>query len=80
MDFADDDNYMVTGHKDGKLRIWDLQTRKVQNELRASPSEQLTSIVCTNFGHYIYTCARDNKIYKLDTRKNSGPVCTFEDD
>ena len=36
--------------------------------------------MCAGFGHYIYACAKDNKIYKLDTRKDSGPVCTFEDD
>ena len=57
-----------------------LKTREVKDELRASPSEQLTLIVCTSFDHYIYACAKDNTIYKLDTRKNSGPVCTFEND
>jgi len=24
IDFADNDQYMATGHKDGKVRIWDL--------------------------------------------------------
>ena len=72
---------MATGHRDGKVRIWSLQSRKVENELRASEHSQLTSICCTGYdNNYVLACARDDRIYKLDTRQPQSPVCVFEDD
>lgn len=70
LDFAASDEYMATGHKDGKVRLWSLNTRRVNDELATSKFSQLTSVVCTGYGDYIYACSRDNKLYKLDKRTN----------
>ena len=32
VEFPNTDSYMVTGHNDGKIRIWDLSERKVSAE------------------------------------------------
>ena len=32
VDFPSSDAYMVSGHNDGKIRIWDLNDRKVSSE------------------------------------------------
>ena len=77
IDFAESDEYMATGHKDGKVRLWSLSTRRFIDELASSPHSQLTSVVCSGYGDYIFASSTDNKIYKLDKRTNRGPVCTF---
>ena len=72
---------MATGHRDGKVRVWSLQSRKVDGELRAADYGQVTSICCTGIeSRCILACAKDNRIYKLDTRQPNSPVCVFEDE
>ena len=46
LDFGENDEYMATGHKDGKVRIWDLETRTILHELLDESYGQITSIVC----------------------------------
>ena len=81
IDFADGDQYMATGHKDGKIRIWSLQSRKIESEIKAASTNQsITSLVCSSMGRYIYACSKENQILKLDSRKLDGPVSILEDD
>lgn len=81
IDFSEHDSYMATGHRDGKVRLWSISTRKVQCELRASSYAHVTSVCCTGLdSRYILACTKDDKIFKLDTRMPDTPVAVFEDD
>jgi len=72
---------MATGHRDGKVRIWDIRSRKVSQELSTSSSCQVTSTACASLANtYIFSCTRDGKIAKLDQRMPSEPVRVFEDE
>ena len=79
--FPNADEFMATGHKEGKVKVWDLRTRQVQQELSTSSSCQVTSIVCASLANtHIYACTKDAKLSKLDQRMPNEPVRVYEDE
>ena len=48
VEFPPSDSYMVTGHSDGKIRLWDLNDRKVAAESGKAMIESITGIKTYN--------------------------------
>ena len=79
VDFPSSDAFLVSGHKDGKVRIWDRNQRRVQHEIQAH-SQAITCVKNYNQGVYILTCGQDGNLGKIDIRRLDKAVCYFEHD
>lgn len=58
---------VASGHSDGNLRMWDLRTLKLANEVVAH-SSTISSISTSLTGNTLLTCGRDNILNVFDTR------------
>eukprot|EP00249_Psilotum_nudum_P002541 c15631_g1_i1 orf=223-1749(-) len=58
---------ICSGHVDGNLRFWDLQTGKLANEV-AAHAQGITSVSLSRSGHRILTSGRDNIHHMFDVR------------
>ena len=79
VDFPSTDSFLASGHKDGKVRIWNLNQRRVQHEIQVH-YEPITYIKNYNLGVYILTCSQDGTLSKIDIRKLDKAVTYFEHD
>lgn len=67
--FANSPQFVVSGHFDGVVRVWDLrsQGREVANEVKAHV-QHVTSVRMMPDGQHIVTNSRDNTLKQIDTR------------
>ncbi|GAB4860566.1 autophagy protein 16, interacts with Atg12p-Atg5p [Ancistrocladus abbreviatus] len=65
--FGMDGRTICTGHVDGNLRLWDIQTGKLLSEV-AAHSLAITSISLSRNGNMVLTSGRDNLHNLFDTR------------
>jgi len=68
--YGDTSQFLVSGHLDGGVRIWDLRQRggQISNEKKGVHDQQITSIQMLSSEREILTCGRDNVIRILDFR------------
>ena len=68
--YGDTSQFVLSGHLDGGVRIWDLRSRGglPTNEKKAVHEQQVTSIQLLPNEREILTCGRDNVIRILDCR------------
>lgn len=67
LSFSPDGQTICSGHVDGHLRLWDIQTGKLLSEV-AAHSLSVTSISLSRNGNTILTSGRDNLHNLFDTR------------
>ncbi|KAI3684465.1 hypothetical protein L6452_33689 [Arctium lappa] len=67
LSFSPDGQTICSGHVDGHLRLWDIQTGKLLSEV-AAHSLAVTSISLSRNGNTILTSGRDNLHNLFDTR------------
>ncbi|KAM0066405.1 putative transcription factor WD40-like family [Helianthus debilis subsp. tardiflorus] len=67
LSFSPDGRTIFSGHVDGHLRLWDIQTGKLLSEV-AAHSSAVTSISLSRNGNTILTSGRDNLHNLFDTR------------
>ncbi|KAD4585632.1 hypothetical protein E3N88_23233 [Mikania micrantha] len=67
LSFSPDGQTIFSGHVDGHLRLWDIQTGKLLSEV-AAHSLAVTSISLSRNGNTILTSGRDNLHNLFDTR------------
>ncbi|KAL8154201.1 hypothetical protein V2J09_011961 [Rumex salicifolius] len=65
--FSMDGSTIISGHVDGNLRVWDIQTGKLMSEV-AAHSLALTSITLSRNGNTVLTSGRDNMHNLFDIR------------
>ena len=71
---------MVTGHSDGKIRIWDLNDRKVAAESGKAMIESITGIKTYNQGLYLLASSKDHMMIKYDKRRLDDPLSVYQHD
>jgi WD40 repeat protein len=71
--YAPNDQFIVTGHQSGHLKVWDLRSGKVEKSMNANSST--SAVYSTNFimnsDHYVVCTNADNTLTKLDLRQLS---------
>ncbi|XP_057972097.1 autophagy-related protein 16 [Malania oleifera] len=67
LSFSADGQTICSGHVDGNLRLWDIQTGKLRSEV-AAHSLAITSISLSRNGNIILTSGRDNLHNLFDMR------------
>ncbi len=77
VDFSISDSYMVSGHQDGKIRLWDLSSRKVSAESGKTQQEPITGIKTYNQGVNILAVSKDHMMVKYDKRRLDDPISIF---
>ena len=81
MQFSESDHFLASGHKDGYVRIWSLDScQKPTHEISAHDSLKVTSIRTFGQGSYILSSGLDNTLAVTDLRKPSSPVARLVDD
>lgn len=68
---------MLTGHSDGKIRLWDLNSRKVADESGNAQVEGITGVCTYNQGVNILAVSKDHIMVKYDKRRLVEPVQTY---
>ena len=80
VEFPDSDSFMVTGHTDGKVRLWDLNSRRVACESGNAQVESITGVRTFSHGTSILAVSKDHVMIKYDKRRMNEPVMTYSSD
>lgn len=59
---------LVSGHFDGKLRVWDIRAGKQLMETPPIHTAPIVSMSCTRIGSSVFTLSRDSTVAMVDTR------------
>ena len=67
---------IVSGHFDGKLRLWDIRTGSMTVEIADIHSSKITGVAIFPDGFKALTNSRDHSMRVVDIRTNK-PLCTL---
>lgn len=63
------DNYIISGHFDGNLRVWCPNTKNLLNEIKDLHEETITSVAFHNSNNnLLLTNSRDHTMKLIDIR------------
>lgn len=68
LDFSTSPNLLVSGHKDGKLRLWDCRVGKRQDVEIFVSATGLTSVKCLNLTNQVVATSTDSRLSSIDLR------------